>query len=416
MTFWLPALLLVLVAAAFAAWPLLRRSTRPAVENPLADADAMVRALYQDRIEELGSESGAGRLDDETRAEVEAELGANLLAEYQRELAPRAADPSPGERSASGYAGWLLAALLPLAGLAVYLSVGEPTATEVVGAAVVLQLDPVAQTAELERWRERLGRRVADEPDDAQSWYLLGIARLQLGDFGAAAEAFSRAQSRQSPDPNVDLYWLQARYLAEGGQMDSLSREIADRVLAGQPNQPMVLEMFAIEAYRREEYLAAVGFLNRALLNDLGENRTAGLLAALAQARSRLGGLHPSVEVEISAAQGAPAEATLFVIARPPGGGMPYAVVRRPAALLPLTVHLDDTVSMNPALQLSQAGSIEVVVRLSRSGAPAAGPDDWEWRSDIVPLQEAQAPVKLVARLESPRGPAQPVEAPIQGT
>ena len=168
----------------------------------------------------------------------------------------------------------------------------------------------------------------------------------------------------------------------------------------------MVLEMLALEAFRQEDYRGAVGYLNRALMNDLGEARTAALLAGLAQARSRLGELRPSVEVEISAADGAPNDATLFVIARPPGGGMPYAVVRRPAALLPLSVRLDDTVSMNPALLLSQAGPVEIVVRLSRSGAPAASPGDWEWRSDTLALAEADTPVKLVARLAPPAAPA----------
>jgi len=422
MSFWLPAMALVLSAAAFVAWPLLRRARRPGPEDPLADPDAMVRALYQDRVDELAQESGSGRLDEDTRAEVEAELGANLLAEYRNDGRPaaRQADPAgdgstPGSTPAPGLGPWLLAALLPVFGVVVYLSVGEPTAGAVAGATAVLRLDPAVDGAELEQWRERLERRVAAEPEDRQSWYLLGITRLQLDDFAAAAEALSRAQSQDEPDAHVDLYWLQARYLAAGGQLDSLSRGIADRLLARQPNQPMVLEMLALQAYREEDYRSAVGYLNRALMNDLDESRAAALLAGLTQARSRLGELRPSVEVDISAADGAPQDATLFVIARPPGGGMPYAVVRRPAALLPLSVQLDDTVSMNPALQLSQAGPVEVVVRLSRSGAPAAGPGDWEWRSDTLALAETDAPVRLVVHLLPPAAPEHPVHPPRKG-
>ncbi len=426
MSFWLPALGLVLAAAAFVAWPLLRRPRASGPEDPLADPDVMVRVLYQDRVEELARESGRGRLDDDTRAEVEAELGANLLAEYRGAAAgPKDGLERGSEKAQSGAAApsglvpWLLAGLLAVTGVVVYLSVGEPTAPSVAGATAVLRLDPSVDRAEIERWRGRLEQRVAREPDDRQSWYLLGIARLQLDDFSAAAEALSQAQTQDEPDPHVDLYWLQARYLAAGGQLDSLSRGIADRLLARQPNQPMVLEMLALEAFQKEDYLSAVGYLNRALMNDLGETRTAALLAGLAQARSRLGDLRPSVEVEVSAEEGAPQDATLFVIARPPGGGMPYAVVRRPAALLPLSVRLDDTVSMNPALQLSQAGPVEVVVRLSRSGAPAAGPGDWEWRSETLALTEAEAPIRLDARLAPPVAPVQPAASDtggLQGT
>lgn len=430
MSFWLPALVLVFSAAAFVAWPLLRRARRPGPEDPLADPDVMVRALYQDRVDELAQESGSGRLDDDTRAEVEAELGANLLAEYRSDRRPAAhqADPAGDESTppsapgsaprlapAAGLGPWLLAALLPVFGVVVYLSVGEPTAGAVAGATAVLRLDPAVDRAELERWRQRLERRVAGEPEDRQSWYLLGITRLQLDDFAAAAEALSRAQSQDEPDAHVDLYWLQARYLAAGGQLDSMSRGIADRLLARQPNQPMVLEMLALQAFRQEDYRSAVGYLNRALMNDLDESRAAALLAGLAEARSRLGELQPSVEVDISAADGAPQDATLFVIARPPGGGMPYAVVRRPAALLPLSVQLDDTVSMNPALQLSQAGAVEIVVRLSRSGAPAAGPGDWEWHSDTLALAETDAPVRLVVRLLPPATPEHPAHPARKG-
>ncbi len=417
MTFWLLVCALALGAAIFAAWPLLRQKISGVATDPLADADAMVRALYEDRLSELGSEAQAGHLDDATRVEVEAELGANLLADYQREDgSATAASESLNGRPAL-LTGWLVAALLPLAGLAVYFSVGEPTASDIAGASVVLQLDPVAERPQLEDWRDRLARRVAREPEDTRSWYLLGIARLQLAEYPAAAEALSRAQAldgpvRGDPDPNIDLYWLQARYLAAGGELDGQSGAIAQRLLSGQPNHPVVLEILAIDAYRKEDFRTAVTYLNRALMNDLGDARSLALLSGLAQARGQLGDLVPSVEVDITAADSVPPGSTLFVIARPPGGGIPYAVVRRPAALLPVSVTLDDTVSMNPAVQLSQAGPVEVVVRLSRSGAAAVGADDWEWRSETLDLAEQQAPLKLSARLEPPV--SEPAQAQIR--
>jgi hypothetical protein len=82
---------------------------------------------------------------------------------------------------------------------------------------------------------------------------------------------------------------------------------------------------------------------------------------------------------------------------------MPYAVVRRPANLLPLSVRLDDTVSMSRELQLSDASEFEVVVRLSRAGAPTAAPGDWEWRSEVLQVADLTEPVRLKADL-APRG------------
>jgi cytochrome c-type biogenesis protein CcmH len=200
----------------------------------------------------------------------------------------------------------------------------------------------------------------------------------------------------------VDVYWLQARYLARNGALDDEGRAIAERVLAQRSNHPLVLEILAIDAYRRGAFREAVGYLNRALSSELGESQLQAMLAGLEQARAQMGPILPSVEISVSAAAELPAGATLFVIARPPGGGMPYAVVRRPAAMLPLTVQLDDTVSMNPDLPLSKAPAFEVVVRLSRSGTPAAQPGDWEWRSKALTAGDLAEPVALAAALAPP--------------
>jgi cytochrome c-type biogenesis protein CcmH len=122
----------------------------------------------------------------------------------------------------------------------------------------------------------------------------------------------------------------------------------------------------------------------------------------MAAARAELGDLNPSVDVNVALSATPPHGATLFVIARPVGGGMPYAVVRRPAAGFPLVIRLDDAVSMNPAQGLSQAAEVEIVVRLSLSGAPMAHPGDWEWRSAVLPLPEASVPLQLDALLSPP--------------
>jgi hypothetical protein len=67
--------------------------------------------------------------------------------------------------------------------------------------------------------------------------------------------------------------------------------------------------------------------------------------------------------------------------------------------VLPLSVRLDDTVSMS-GQKLSDAEAIEVVVRLSRSGNPTAAPGDWEWRSEVLRVAELNAPVALEASLQ----------------
>ena len=431
------------------------------------DRDRVLRALYRQRVEELEAESAAGILEPSSRAEVEQELGRGLLDAFAgtqavpgmaravpgmaravpgmaravpgmaraapgtaRAVPETAGAPEPGKEDSAaeppspaehgqGIAGhevpksaqrhgwaWLLAAsCIPLLALALYLQVGEPDAGVLREAVAVLQLDPERDRLELDRWRVLLADRLNRVPDDAQSRYLLGRVYLMDGEYRRAAESFALAHAIVGDDPSIDLVWLQALYLAESGWLDDQGMRIAERILERDPNQPLVLEITAIDAYRRGDYSVSVGHFSRALANDaLQPMQRASLELFLRQARSMLGDLEPSVDVRLIALETPPTSATLFVIARPVGGGMPYAVVRRTAVPLPEQVRLDDAVSMNPALPLSAASEIEVVARISLTGAAVSHPGDWEWRSAPLSLEDVGT-LALKAELGPPGRP-----------
>jgi cytochrome c-type biogenesis protein CcmH len=333
---------------------------------------------------------------------IESELKAVLLADVGSYGLDSEGPDSAARRGSNSLLAVASAGLLIASTLLVYNLVGDPLAMSLVDADQVFQLDPSRDQAALNTWRERLEVRVDRQPDDAKSWYLLGHVDLRLGRFATAAEAFSMAGRTHGEDPSIDIFWLQARYMAASGQIDETSRTIAERILARDPNQPLVLEMFAIDAFQRSAFQESVELLNRALTNPLQENHQRTLEAGFQEARTKLGVLPGSVDVAIAAEAEIPAGMTLFVIARPVGGGMPYAVVRRPATDFPRIVRLDDAVSMNPALPLSQASEVEVVVRLSRSGTAMAHPGDWEWQSaPLTPGDTAQA-IQLSAVLSPP--------------
>ena len=416
--FWLWAALLGLAAAAFAAAPLLVGG-RSGI-----DRAATLRALYRQRLDELDDEARSGVLEASQRQAMEAELGRALLSEFDAEgpgaeaLGFHGPDSGPPSRSTSapgnplpvglghrlvgGWA-WLVAGLAaPLAAIALYMNIGEPDAPMLSGASHVMRLDPAEDRIELDRWRALLGHRVQRRPDDAGSWFLLGRIYLTDQDHAAAAAAFERAHALTGEDPAVDLHWLQARYLAAGGRLDEGAAAIAERILAQTPNQPVVLELLGLEAFRRADYRAAVALFNRALSNPLDPLPRRVLTRGVAEARARLGDLLPAIDVFVTAATPPPQGATLFVIARPPGGGMPYAVLRRPASQLPDTFRLDDAVSMNPALPLSMAEQIEVVVRISPTGAANAHPGDWQWRSQALSVLDVRTPLALKAVLTPP--------------
>ncbi len=83
----------------------------------------------------------------------------------------------------------------------------------------------------------------------------------------------------------------------------------------------------------------------------------------------------------------------MFVIARPVGGGLPYAVAERPALSVPFTVRLDDLVAMQETSPLSGAEEFEVLVRLSLTGRVMSQPGDWVWQSDVLSRLSEEIPV-----------------------
>ena len=75
--FYLMVGVLVLLAAAFACWPMLR----PKVNKARPEHDQAVREVYRARVQELEGETE----DNQLRQEIETELGAVLLTETNLE-------------------------------------------------------------------------------------------------------------------------------------------------------------------------------------------------------------------------------------------------------------------------------------------------------------------------------------------
>ena len=393
---WFAAAGLLALAVAVVAVALMRQPTVRVQHS----REATVAALYRDRLGELEQELASGQLAAADRSVVEEELSRSLIDDYAEEAALPVAAGNEG-RGAPVLAA-VAALCLILGSFGVYYLIGDPAADELRGAESLLQLDPEAQRQDLLDWQERLEARVARREDDAKSWYLLGHTQLKLADYQAAAEDFAQAHAAHGEDPSIDVYWLQARYLAAGGVIDTTTRSIAERLLAQDPNHLLVLEMYAIDGFRRGDFRESVGYLNRALSRAVDPAQRASLQSGLAEARRQLGDLAPSLDVAVSVEGAVPRGATLFVIARPVGGGMPLAVVRRPALDFPLSIRLDDAVSMSPEQALSTVVEVEVAVRLSLSGTPLAQPGDWEWQSVPIPLEGLTAPMQINAVLAPP--------------
>lgn len=351
---WLGAGALALVALAAVVAGALRRPRR----EPGDEAGA----LLADRRAEIAAEARVQDMRGEEVAALEQELALEFIGDTGPD-ADRTDRAIVARPPLLPLVGGTAAAVVLAIGL--YALWGEPDAPTLAKATVLMADDDAAPEAlaDLER---ALAARVARAPDDGDGWFYLGHLRMRSADYAGAAAAFAALHELTGGNEQIDLTWAQAGFLAAGGVLDEATLAIVERVLGRRPEHPNMLELLAMDAIRRSSFANAVGFLDRALRQPLMDSRRALLDETLDLVRGRLDAARPLIEVAVEVTGTLPRWLTVF--ARPVGGGMPWVVVRRPATATQ-TLILDDAVSMTTASPLSASGSVEVVARLSDSGA-----------------------------------------------
>jgi len=272
----------------------------------------------------------------------------------------------------------------------------------------------------------QLAERMRAEPDDLEGWMLLGRAYKTMERFEPAREALANAYRLAPENPDVLVEYSEALVLAsESRRFQGEPLELLTRAVELQPDSQRGLWLLGIAAYQAENYTQAVQVWERLLATlPADAEPRAALEERIAEARQR-GGLGDgstgsartaaaaAPPVESPAATSAPrltvtvdiapelkskvgASDVLFVFARAAEGPrMPLAIQRLPAASLPVTVTLDDSTSMMPAMKLSLIPRVVVGARVSKSGQATPQPGDFETLS--APLDNTRAePIPLV--------------------
>ena len=414
MTLWLSLLALALGAMGFVLYPLRRRR--------LDDGDALRLssnlATFEERRAELADDLAEGRLDATSHRALLAELDRALLADVGTAMPPEA----KGAARPAGRVLWASAVLVPLAALLFYapwgLSFGAAedlafkAELEVFDAAqAALGEDPTAAEIaglrlRLEGLEQRLRSLKGKEPD---GWFLLGQRAMDLGVFTQAAAAFEAVETLTGGALVALVYRAQALYLANDRRLDRTSRALVDRVLATSPDQPVMLELLAMDAFSQGRYGEAAETFRRVLAAGIANPARRQFLEDAQRRAAELGGLDlaalsaaapagPGIAVDLTVARAwlanLPAQAQLFILARPPGGRMPLAVERHNPATQ-LSVRLGPEDAMSPAMSIVGQEAVEVVARLSMDGSPAGGDGMKEVVLEAVPTTGARVTLAL---------------------
>ncbi|MDO6564012.1 c-type cytochrome biogenesis protein CcmI [Amphritea sp. 1_MG-2023] len=381
---WLGIALFSLLAVAFVLYPVYQ--ARQVETKSLVDVDrrALNIAIYEERLAELEQERDVGNLDAPNFASLKLELERNLLQDVDDTIESNSKPLKINRQSI--ITAFALALLMPAMGLAIYSDFGRSGDLAI---AINGPVDPFnGKTPTVEEAITALQNRLEQEPENPEGWYLLANTFMSMQNYSAAADGYRNALAylpSEAPQyAGVNGQYAQALFFANSGQMDDKIRTEVDKTLALDPFEITALGLLGIAAYETGDYRAAIGFWRKGLTHAEGE-QVSSLKSGIVSARDKLiaaGETVPDlpeleevkltlmVSIDPELRSRVTPDMTVFVLARPVGGRMPLAAKRLTVADLPLTVVLDDSVSMSPQAKLSGAETVELVARVSASGQP----------------------------------------------
>ena len=394
MMFWLPAVLLMLLAAAFIILPPLLQRRRDEAAREAINLD-----LYRERLRELEDEAP----DPAERAILEEELKRELLTIARDE---ETAGDEPGVSNVAIPRSVIaVAVLLPLVSIVLFADWGGSwgAVSDVARTEQIAAIDPT--TAEgLTDLAGILSETLDNEPGNEQGWFLLGQTYLGLQRFDDALNVFSDLRDRFPDDASVLSNYTEALYLSGDGEITPDVLAAADAALAGNPNDVSMLEIKGMASFRRGDLKGARELFERAL--PLANPRRAGMISQVIARIDRDLGNEPLsvgrrilVNVEMADHIQLSDDFSLFVYAHAASGPpMPLAIQQLTVGDLPARVLLTEQMAMIPGMGLANFDDVVIVARTSSEGAAAAGPEDWEARSEVIHLPDLKSSVSLTIK------------------
>lgn len=370
-------------------------------------------AAYRSRLAELQAEVAAGLLDAQQAAALQAEMEARLLSDA--EVADRVEATAPRRFGPA----LLLTAVFVVAGAVWYQQAGSWRIAEQVAAGPVV--DPAAAAPDVGAMVSQLEARLQAAPDDGEGWAMLGRSYFVMDRYADSAAAYGKANELNgSSEPRLLTNEGEALAMARDRDLLGRPQQLFEAALKLAPDDGKTLWYAGLASAQAKDYPTAQSRFEKLLAQELPEDIRLAVTARLDELRS-LQGLAPApaaapaatpapatatggpgllLEVRLDPALAAkqPAGAVLFVFAKAASGPpMPLAVQRLPGATLPLTVRLDDSMAMTPAMKLSQFQRWVVTARLSGSGGAQAQPGDLQGSLELGP-EALDRPQVLVIR------------------
>ena len=413
LVFWVVCAAFMLVTLAYVLSPFLRRS-----HNATPASAELNLETYRQRMGELQREHDDGILPEREFVRSQRDLETELI-QHLRGSVPDSTEPRAGITGARSGA-VVVAVCVPLLALGLYGYYGrihDVLSTNGIAGSEPSTRPTEADQAELpsiEEMAAGLEQRLQTSPDDAEGWVMLGRTKMAMGDFAAARDAYARAYTLLGDTAGLLADYAEADILANSGAFSDTAQQLISKELQLSPTSEKGLWLAGFGAYRSGNQRQAVRLWRTLLASQPAENAvTTQVRDLIAQTEAQLGSAIVDVEDNDASEPAAMAAATkavtvsvrlddkltdratpsetVFVFARAVDGPtMPLAVARLQVKDLPVTVTLDDSMAMMPAMKISNFGQVVVGARVSKTGKPQPQSGDLQGVSSPVTVGRDQ--------------------------
>ncbi len=278
-TFWVLAAILIAMAIAFVALPLL---AAPPTSVNLDVEEAVTRLRLAERLQKSGDQSEVQGI--KLRTEISEQLMAQLDAIVARQNLP----PLKGR-----WMGFLAVVLVPMLAVSLYLELGTPEAMQGSGPApTVAGGTPQGEMpTDIPKAAEALKQRLAENPDDFEGWVLLARTYRSLERYAEASDAFASAVKLAPDNVAVIADLVETRIMmSDTGEISSNERAFLVHALTVNPDHPKSLWIAGMDAYQNGQWQAAHDYWSRLLPLVEGDEKIANMLRErLAEIESHLG-------------------------------------------------------------------------------------------------------------------------------
>ena len=415
--FWIITAVLVLIAIAFFAVPMLYGKEY----DDVASRDELNKAFFKDRIHELENESQEGLV--ENRQELVSELQQSLLDDIPESEVKKPVHVSTG---------MLLPGIILIVGVSygMYASVGGIQKVEA-WHDVVNRLPQLSQRLlgdnsaneplsdqDMSDLTLALRTKLHDDGDDPMGWLLLGRIAMANRDGETAEMAMKKAYDLNPVDGDIQLGYAQSLMLSGKPGASDMARQLLRNVIKKDHTNVQALSLLAFDAFEQNKFEQAIAYwsmmkkligpddsrapmldrsieraqarLNaddkaKAIVNDSGASATAETSPKVSTEQAK-----QQVVATISLAPNVvmPKQGDIIIsVHSADGAPMPIAAVKLPLTTpFPLTITLTDKDSMMPQRKLSSLSEMIVRARIDSDGNVMTKHGDWYGESQKVML------------------------------